>query len=184
MVRGHHRPDRDEGAVLRRRVEGADDQGRGNPRGERERAASGGENCSKRSPCSTTPSWRRIYRPTTFRPIRSHRLLRVATLARTIAADFLRGVARLHRRAAALDAVVRYLPSPLDRPPVEGEHPNPKKRDKVHESRKCSPNEPFCGLVFKIVADQHADLYFVRVYSGVSKSGSRAAQSADSTRKS
>ena len=73
-----------------------------------------------------------------------------------------------------LDAVVRYLPSPLDRPPVEGDHPNPKKRDKLRETRKCSPKEPFCGLVFKIVADQHADLYFIRVYSGVLKSGSRA----------
>ena len=38
-----------------------------------------------------------------------------------------------------LDAVVRYLPSPLDRPPVEGSIPIPKKRDKVREIRKCSP---------------------------------------------
>jgi len=71
-----------------------------------------------------------------------------------------------------LDAVTWYLPSPLDRPPVEGENPSEKKKGK-REVRRCSPKDPFCGLVFKVVADQHADLYFVRVYSGVLKSGSR-----------
>ena len=70
-----------------------------------------------------------------------------------------------------LDGVTRYLPSPLDRPPVEGRHPHPKKDDR--EIRKPDPQEPFCGLVFKVVADQHSDLAFVRVYSGVLKSGSR-----------
>ena len=71
-----------------------------------------------------------------------------------------------------LDAVVRYLPSPLDVPPVEGKNPNPKKADKP-EIRKPSEKEPFCGLVFKIHADEHAELYFVRIYSGVLKSRSR-----------
>ena len=70
-----------------------------------------------------------------------------------------------------LDGVTRYLPSPLDRPPVEGLHPHPKKD--ARESRKPDVQEPFCGLVFKVVADQHTDLAFVRVYSGVLKSGSR-----------
>ena len=45
-----------------------------------------------------------------------------------------------------------YLPSPLDRPPVTGT--NPKKKDK-EEKRKPDPKEPFCGLVFKVVADEH-----------------------------
>jgi elongation factor G len=71
-----------------------------------------------------------------------------------------------------LDAIVRYLPNPLDRPPVEGRHPNPKKAAKL-EVRRPTPDDPFCGLVFKVVADKHADLYFVRVYSGVLKSGTR-----------
>lgn len=71
-----------------------------------------------------------------------------------------------------LDAVIRYLPSPLDVPPVEGKNPNPKKADKL-EVRKPSEKEPFCGLVFKIHADEHAELYFVRIYSGVLKSRSR-----------
>ncbi|MDR3635754.1 MAG: elongation factor G [Isosphaeraceae bacterium] len=68
-----------------------------------------------------------------------------------------------------LDAVASYLPSPLDRPPVVGHHP--KKGTEV--TRKADPDEPFSGLVFKIANDQHGDLAFVRVYSGVLKSGSR-----------
>ncbi|MGE0761425.1 MAG: elongation factor G, partial [Pirellulaceae bacterium] len=70
-----------------------------------------------------------------------------------------------------LDAVVDYLPCPLDVPPVEGT--NPKKKDKV-ETRKPSVDDPFCGLVFKIEAGRHGDLYFVRVYSGELKANSRA----------
>ncbi len=69
-----------------------------------------------------------------------------------------------------LDAATWYLPSPLDRPPVVGI--NPKKKDK-EERRKTDPSEPFCGLVFKIVADVKGELYFVRVYSGVLKANSR-----------
>ena len=69
-----------------------------------------------------------------------------------------------------LDAVAAYLPSPLDRPPVVGHHP--KKGTEL--VRKPDPDEPFCGLVFKITNDQHGDLSFVRIYSGVLKSGTRA----------
>ncbi len=68
-----------------------------------------------------------------------------------------------------LDAVSAYLPSPLDRPPVVGHHP--KKGTEI--VRKPDPDEPFCGLVFKITNDAHGDLSFVRIYSGVMKSGSR-----------
>jgi elongation factor G len=68
-----------------------------------------------------------------------------------------------------LDAVALYLPSPLDRPPVVGHHP--KKGTEI--ARKASPDEPFCGLVFKITSDAHGDLAFLRVYSGRLKAGSR-----------
>ncbi len=62
-----------------------------------------------------------------------------------------------------LDAVVNYLPSPLDRPPVEGIHPNSK--DTIH--RNPDPKAPFCGLVFKIDIDKHlGKLVYMRVYSG------------------
>jgi len=69
-----------------------------------------------------------------------------------------------------LDAVAAYLPSPLDVPPVEGI--NPKKKDEKI-LRKADTAEPFCGLVFKIQADRHGDLHYVRVYSGELKANSR-----------
>ncbi len=69
-----------------------------------------------------------------------------------------------------MDAVTWYLPSPVDRPPVVGH--NPRKKDK-EEIRKPDPKEPFCGLVFKIVAGPHGDLFYVRIYSGTLKHQSR-----------
>src|SRR5262249_19709570 len=68
-----------------------------------------------------------------------------------------------------LDAVCWYLPCPLDRPPVVGKHPN---KDK-EERRKPDASEPFAALVFKIQADPHGELYYLRVYSGKSKANSR-----------
>ena len=68
-----------------------------------------------------------------------------------------------------LDAVVDYLPSPLDVPPVEGEIPNSDKK----ELRKSDPTDPFCALAFKIVTDPFVGtLNFIRVYSGTLKAGS------------
>ena len=70
-----------------------------------------------------------------------------------------------------LDAVVDFLPSPLDVPPVEGMNP---KTDAV-ESRPAEASAPFAGLVFKIMADKHlGQLSFVRIYSGTIKAGSYA----------
>ena len=71
-----------------------------------------------------------------------------------------------------LDAVAWYLPSPADVPPVEGL--DPAKKQPTPLVRKPDPTAPFCGLVFKIIAEKHGDLYFVRVYSGTLKAGSRA----------
>lgn len=71
-----------------------------------------------------------------------------------------------------LDAVVEYLPSPVDIAQIEGT--NPKTEEKV--SRKLIPEEPFCGLAFKIQVDPHVGkLTYVRVYSGVLKSGTTVA---------
>ena len=69
-----------------------------------------------------------------------------------------------------LDAVSHYLPSPADKPPVEGT--DPEKPD-VKLTRKPALDQPFCGLVFKIQADKHGDLHYVRVYSGELKGNSR-----------
>jgi elongation factor G len=51
-----------------------------------------------------------------------------------------------------LDAIVRYLPSPLEKPPVEGK--NLEKDDKI-EHRKADYKEPFAALAFKIMSDPH-----------------------------
>ncbi|MFO0843234.1 MAG: elongation factor G [Gemmataceae bacterium] len=97
-------------------------------------------------------------------------VIRELTLARHIQ-PVLAGSGREHIGIQPLlDAVTYYLPSPLDRPPVEGQ--NPRREDKV-ERRKPDPKEPFCGLVFKIVADTHGELYYVRIYSGTLKSNSK-----------
>ncbi|HUG92684.1 MAG TPA: elongation factor G, partial [Planctomycetaceae bacterium] len=101
-----------------------------------------------------------------------HRVLRDATIHNQLQPLFCGAALDYIGVQPLLDGVARYLPSPLEVPPVEGEHPNPRKRGERLQ-RSPSPDEPFCGLVFKIVAEEHADLYFVRVYSGVLKSGSR-----------
>jgi elongation factor G len=67
-----------------------------------------------------------------------------------------------------LDAVVDYLPSPLDKPPVEGIDPH--HHDRV-EIRKPDDNEPLAALAFKIINDPFGKLCFVRVYSGSLKTG-------------
>jgi elongation factor G len=80
-----------------------------------------------------------------------------------------------------LDAVAAYLPSPLDRPPVEGIDLKTKGKSKTASEsdekrkvfRKPDPKEPFCGLVFKILPYKTGDLYWVRIYSGELKPNSR-----------
>ncbi len=69
-----------------------------------------------------------------------------------------------------LDAVVDYLPSPLDIPPVKGTDPND---ETVAVERHASDREPFTALAFKIAADPFVGkLAFFRVYSGTVKAGS------------
>jgi len=68
---------------------------------------------------------------------------------------------------AMLDAVVDFLPSPVDIPPVKGE-----KEDGSETSRKASDDEKFSALAFKIMTDPFVgQLIFFRVYSGVINSG-------------
>ncbi len=67
-----------------------------------------------------------------------------------------------------LDAVIDYLPSPLDIPPVEGSDP------KTNETltRKPDDDEPLSGLVFKIVTDPYVGrLAYIRIYSGMIEQG-------------
>ncbi len=102
-----------------------------------------------------------------------HELLRMATLQGKIQPTFCGTSLHFCGVQPVLDGVNRYLPSPLDRPPVSGENPTARKESERLVTRKPDAEEPFSGLVFKIQADKHADLCWVRVYSGVLKSGSR-----------
>ncbi len=73
-----------------------------------------------------------------------------------------------------LDAIVYFLPSPLDVPPIEGTNPF---TDQV-EIREAKDEEPLSALVFKIVTDPYVGrLAYFRVYSGVLKSGSSVTNS-------
>src|SRR5581483_205430 len=68
-----------------------------------------------------------------------------------------------------LDAVVEYLPSPIDMPAISGYNP----KSQAQETRKSDASEPFSGLSFKIQIDPHVGrLTYVRVYSGTLTSGS------------
>jgi elongation factor G len=69
-----------------------------------------------------------------------------------------------------LDGVIEYLPAPTDVAAIQGH--DVRDPEKTIE-RHCDPSEPFCGLAFKIVSDQHGDLTYVRVYSGTLPKGTR-----------
>jgi elongation factor G len=77
-----------------------------------------------------------------------------------------------------LDAVVDYLPSPVDIPPVKGINPD----DESFMERKADDNEPFSALVFKIMTDPFVgQLAFFRVYSGKVESGTSVLNSTKGT---
>ncbi|MFH1700183.1 MAG: elongation factor G [Candidatus Zixiibacteriota bacterium] len=68
-----------------------------------------------------------------------------------------------------LDAIIDFLPSPLDKPAVKGHIPGSSKM----AERKADVNEPACALAFKIVTDPHVGrLTYIRVYSGMIQAGS------------
>ncbi len=100
-------------------------------------------------------------------------ILKRAIRKGTIKADFFPVIAGSALRnlgvQKVLDAIVDYLPSPLDVPPASGKKPG---TDEV-ESRESDPAGPFSALVFKIVADPHGKLAFVRVYSGEMHKGDK-----------
>lgn len=78
-----------------------------------------------------------------------------------------------------LDAVVELLPAPTDIPPVQGVKPNSEESD----SREASDEVPFSALAFKMLNDKYVgNLTFIRVYSGVVKSGDNVLNSVKGTR--
>ncbi|MCL5407671.1 MAG: elongation factor G [Patescibacteria group bacterium] len=95
--------------------------------------------------------------------------LRKATIANKLVPVFCGTALKNKGVQPMLDAVIDYLPSPLDIPPVSGIKPG---TEEVIE-RKTDDNEPFAALAFKVAADPFVGtLTFFRVYSGTLKSGS------------
>ncbi len=95
--------------------------------------------------------------------------LRKGTLAMKIVPVFTGSAFKNKGVQTLLDAVVDFLPSPLDIPAIEGTNP---KTSEI-ESRPPDAKAPFSGLVFKLMADKHlGQLAFVRIYSGTVTSGS------------
>lgn len=69
-----------------------------------------------------------------------------------------------------LEAVIAFLPSPLDKPDMTGHKPSDKNKE---VAVKCDPSKPLVALAFKITSDVHGDLSFLRIYQGTLKSGTR-----------
>jgi len=93
--------------------------------------------------------------------------LRVGTLAGKFSPIYCGSSKNFHGVQILLDAVVNFLPSPVDRPPVDGF--DPKKKEKI--TRRPDTTEPFSGLAFKTVTEATGDLVYVRIYSGVLRQG-------------
>jgi elongation factor G len=66
-----------------------------------------------------------------------------------------------------IDAIVDYLPSPLDVPPVKGINP----LTGMEETRPSDESAPFCALAFKVMMEQGRKLTYVRIYSGLLREG-------------
>jgi elongation factor G len=95
--------------------------------------------------------------------------LRAGAISRAITPVFCGAAFKNKGVQMILDAVVDFLPSPLDVPPIKGLNP----KDDSEMIRNASDDEPFSALAFKIMTDPFVgQLTFVRVYSGVLSSGS------------
>jgi len=94
--------------------------------------------------------------------------LRRCTIAGTVVPVLCGSALRNKGVQKLLDAVVDFLPSPADIPPVTGVNPDTGET----ETRASTISDPFCALVFKIVTDPYAGrLAYLRVYSGQASSG-------------
>ena len=99
--------------------------------------------------------------------------LRRATNAVAVAPVFCGSALKNKGVQLLLDAVIDYLPSPLDVPPVTAHLPN---NDEAEVIRTASDSEPLTALAFKVVSDPFVGrLVFFRVYSGVAKTGDQIA---------
>ncbi|HVU78708.1 MAG TPA: elongation factor G [Gaiellaceae bacterium] len=98
------------------------------------------------------------------------RAIRNATLADEITPVLLGSAFKNKGVQPLLDAVIDYLPSPLDVPAIQGTDP----KTEAELERKASEDEPFAALAFKVMSDPYVGkLTYFRVYSGTLKAGDR-----------
>ena len=103
------------------------------------------------------------------------RALRTATLAAEVVPVLCGSAFKNKGVQPMLDAVIDYLPSPLDLPPTEGNRPN---HPEDLEERKADDSEPFSALAFKVMTDPYVGkLTYIRVYSGTLTKGSTVSNS-------
>lgn len=96
--------------------------------------------------------------------------IRKGTLANKLHPVFVGSALKYIGVQRLLDGVVAYLPSPLDKPIIKGHKPD----DETKEIPvTCDPDASLVALAFKVTTDAHGDLYFLRIYQGTLKSGSR-----------
>ena len=108
-------------------------------------------------------------------PQELQKAVRRATIANVITPVFCGSALRNKGIQPLLDAIVDYLPSPLEVPPITGVEPKTGQR----LERQPSDDEPFAALAFKVVADPYVGrLVYFRVYSGQAKQGAMVYNSA------
>src|SRR5262249_52552716 len=90
--------------------------------------------------------------------------LRAGTLSGKLTPIHCGSSKNFHGVRLLLDAIIDYLPSPAERPPVSGVVP--KSKDKERVERRPDPKEPFSCLAFKTITEPTGDLVFLRIYSG------------------
>lgn len=99
-----------------------------------------------------------------------YKAMRLATVRTDLIPVFCGSSLRNKGVQLLLDAVVQYLPSPLDVPPVVCTNP----KNNEEEIREASVEQPFAALAFKVKADTHGRMVYIRIYSGKITAGETA----------
>jgi len=99
-----------------------------------------------------------------------HRAVRKGTLSGKLHPVFVGAALKYIGVQRLMDGIIRYLPSPLERPEIIA-HGLKNKDQKIPV--RCDQQRPLVALAFKITSDVHGDLSFIRIYQGTLKSGSR-----------
>ena len=160
--------DQDEGDHLGRGIPGHEVRVRADPREPRGRGrASGASRCSRLRPRPTEEFMNKYLEEGDLTEAEIVKAIRMRTIAGEIQ-PMLCGTAFKNKGVQRmLDAVIDFMPSPIDIPPVPGTDDN----DQPAE-RRAADDEKFSALAFKLMTDPYVgQLTFVRVYSGVLKSG-------------